>query len=68
MYDTLLHFLYGLIGFFGALAFLAFGSGMALYLSRMALDNRVVGVDIMMWAVTILFVVDILIVILVLLE
>lgn len=61
-------FLYGTIGFFGALAVLAFGSGFVLYLVRIGTDQRVEGIDIMIWGVTILFVVIILIGILALVE
>lgn len=66
--ETISPFLYGLIGFFGALAFVTFGGGMAVYLVRMGLDNRVEGIDIMIWGVTIFFIVLVLIVILVLIE
>ncbi len=65
---TISPFLYGLIGFFGAVAVLIFGSGLVLYLVRIGTDHRVEGIDIMIWGVTILFVVIILIGLLVLIE
>lgn len=61
-------FLYGMIGFFGAAAFITFGGGMTIYLVRMALDNRVEGIDVMIWGCTIFFIVLVLIGILVLIE
>ncbi|TSC86484.1 MAG: hypothetical protein G01um10148_470 [Parcubacteria group bacterium Gr01-1014_8] len=61
MRDAAVPFLYGIIGFFGALAFGIFGAGLVVYLVRMSLDNRMYGIDIMIWGVTILFVVVLLI-------
>lgn len=66
--EMVIPFLYGMVGFFGALAFGIFGAGFVTYLVRMALDYRMYGIDVMTWGITIMFVVVILVGILVLIE
>ncbi|MBI5456194.1 hypothetical protein HY969_00460 [Candidatus Kaiserbacteria bacterium] len=67
-YESVSPLLYGAIGFFGAAAVLALGGGLIIYFSRMALDNRVEGIDVMIKAVQILFVVVILVAVVALIE
>ena len=62
--ETLSIFLYGVIGFFGAVSILAFVGGFVLYIIRLGTDRRREGLIIMEWGVTMLFVVVILIFIL----
>jgi hypothetical protein len=67
-YDSFSPLLYGAIGFFGAAAVLLFGAGFILYIVRMGTDHRVEGIDYMIQATYILFVVLILVAIVALIE
>jgi len=48
-------FLYAAIGFFGAGSLGLFATGLAIYFTRMGLDNRKLGIVFMEWAVAMLF-------------
>ena len=57
MAETIALFLYGIIGCFGAVGIGLFIGGYIVYLVRMGLDGRSLGVDLMTWGVTVMFVV-----------
>lgn len=50
-------FLYAIVGFFGALSIGLFIAGYSIYLVRMGLDGRSLGIEFMVWSVTVMFVV-----------
>lgn len=53
--DTIILIMYGIVGFFGALAFGYFFGGWVVYLSRMGQEYRIDGIYIMITGTRILF-------------
>lgn len=60
--------LYGVIGFFGTLGVGLFAAGIFVYIVRLGVERRAEGITLIVWSVTIMFVVAILAIILGLIE
>jgi len=65
---TIALLLYGVIGFFGTLGVGLFMAGLFVYVVRLGVERRAEGITLMVWSVTIMFVVAILAILLGLIE